>query len=97
MAQGNHKLGKPKKSSGSQKRSLVKAVTKKAKGGNKLENDQCTVSISKAINKKNERLTAAKAQVAGSNFFLNDISKKGGLQQSHFLATIGFCVCTFVV
>ena len=78
MAQGNHKLGKAKKSAGAQKRKAVKAVKKKAKKGNPaVERNKSIIDTSKAINRKNERLIAAKASNAGTNFFLNDISTKG--------------------
>ena len=77
MAQGNHKLGKAKRSVGSQKRKTVKSVKKKRKGSTKVENNRSLVATTKAINSKNERIVAAKACNAGTQFFLKDISDKG--------------------
>jgi hypothetical protein len=78
MAQGTlKKLGNKKKapSGGSQKKTAVKAKTNKRKGGYKIENAH--VATTKAINKKNERIIAAKATTAGSQFYLKDIATKG--------------------
>jgi hypothetical protein len=78
MAQGNHKLGKAKKSGGAQKRKVVKTVKKKQKGGSKLgENNSHTISATKSINRKNERIIAAKALNGGTAFYLKDIAEKG--------------------
>ena len=77
MAQGNHKLSKSKRSAGSQKRKTVKSVKKKRKGATRIENNKSIVETTKAINRKNERIVAAKACNAGTNFFLKDISEKG--------------------
>lgn len=93
MAQGNKKLGNRKaavaaalkgKSKGSQKRQAVRAKKELSKGrkifspkGVKKEGEQTNVETTKAINKRNEALVAAKAVSAGSKFFLSDISEKG--------------------
>ncbi|CAJ1938222.1 unnamed protein product [Cylindrotheca closterium] len=77
MAQGNHKLGKSKKSPGSQKKKGGKAVKHKRKGSTKIENNKADIVTSKAINRKNERLVAAKAMNSGTNFFLKDIAERG--------------------
>lgn len=77
MAQGNHKLGKAKKSGGSQRKRGGKAVKHKRKGSSNIENNKSTIETSKAICKKNERLVAAKALSGGTNFFLKDISERG--------------------
>jgi Protein of unknown function (DUF2462) len=77
MAQGKHKLGKAKRSSGA-KRKAVKVSKSAKKGSAHLENNKQTIETSKAINRKNERIVAAKACNAGStNFFLKDIVDKG--------------------
>jgi hypothetical protein len=78
MAQGNHKLGKAKRSTGSQTKKSVKNI-KKAKKGNAKgpERNSAIRDTSKAINRKNERLIAAKALGAGSHFNLKDIATKG--------------------
>ena len=82
MAQGNHgKLSKAKagtkRSAGSQRRKAVKAVKLTRKGSTKMENNLGVVAATKAINKKNERIIAAKACVGGTHFFLKDIVEKG--------------------
>lgn len=77
MVQGNHKLGKSKKSSGSQKKKGGKAVKHTRKGSSKIENNKAHIETTKAINKKNERLVAAKALNSGTNFFLKDIAERG--------------------
>lgn len=77
MAQGNHKLSKAKKSAGSQKRKAVKVVKKTRKGNSAIENNKATVATTRAINRKNERIVAAKALNAGTAFFLQDIATKG--------------------
>jgi len=81
MAQGNRKLGKPKKSAGASKR---KTVSKKklgkgpkqfaAKGRKKQKQEEETT---KAINRKNEALLSAKALGSGGTFFLSDIQEVG--------------------
>jgi hypothetical protein len=82
MAQGslnklkNSKIRKP--SGGAQKRKAVKATKyAKRKGSASIENNKGIVAATKAINRKNERIVAAKACTAGSNFFLKDIAEKG--------------------
>jgi hypothetical protein len=77
MAQGNHKLGKAKRSGGSQRRKSVKAVKKARKGSANIENNKHHIATSKAINRKNERIVAAKAMSRGTNFFMNEISTRG--------------------
>lgn len=89
MAQGNHKLGKAKRSGGSQKRKTVKSVKKKRKGSAAIENNRGIVATTKAINSKNERIVAAKACNAGTNFFLKDISDKGELSSVCYYS-VGF-------
>ena len=88
MAQGNHKLGKAKQSVGAQKRKAVKTVKHKAKKGNAtVVTDKRVVETTKAINRKNERLVAAKASTSGTHFFLKDIAEKGE-QPTCFHATL---------
>ena len=77
MAQGSHKLGKSRKSGGSQKRKAVKTVKKTKKGNAKVERNKAIIATTKAINRKNERIIAAKAMNAGTSFSLKDISTKG--------------------
>ena len=77
MAQGNHKLGKPKKSPGAQKRKVFKTVKKTKKGSSSVEKNKEILSTTKAINRKNERLVAAKALNSGTTFSLTDIAEKG--------------------
>jgi len=79
MAQGAHKLGKgkPKKSSGAQRRKAVRTVKKKRKGGTKLEHNKEILATTKAINKKNERIIAAKAMNGGTAFFMKEVAEKG--------------------
>jgi hypothetical protein len=80
MAQGNGKLGKSSrvKSVGSQRRLSGKTAKKKAKGSSKIERqDSGIVNATKQINRKNERLIAAKATNAHTKFYLNDLSTKG--------------------
>ena len=77
MVQGSHKLGKSRKSGGSQKRKSVKTVKKTKKGNAKVERNKAIIATTKAINRKNERIIAAKAMNAGTSFSLKDISTKG--------------------
>mmetsp|Transcript_4521 Transcript_4521/g.7047 ORF Transcript_4521/g.7047 Transcript_4521/m.7047 type:complete len:121 (-) Transcript_4521:234-596(-) len=85
MAQGsgklknnNNSIKSKKKSGGAQKRKAIKATKyAKRKGSGKIENNKGIVAATKAINKKNERIIAAKACTAGTNFFLKDIAEKG--------------------
>jgi Protein of unknown function (DUF2462) len=84
MAQGTGKLPAKKaaKSKGAQKHKAAKSklvakgrLQKKAK--NLDESDKLDQEATKTINKRNERLIAAKAVSVGTKFFLNDISEKG--------------------
>lgn len=81
MAQGLAKLSKSNKSQGSQKRKAVRSKKSIGKGRkhyhSKHESDRVAASTTKAINKKNETLVAAKAVGVGTKFFLSDISEKG--------------------
>jgi hypothetical protein len=86
MVQGNAKVGKAKKSAGSQKHKV--AVRKKVGKGPKAcamikNNLQAKEegAATKQINRKNESLVAAKAVSVGTRFFLGDISEKG---KKHF-------------
>lgn len=89
MAQGSHKLGKAKKSAGAQKRKAVKAVKSTKKGNASVEKNKDIASTTKAINRKNERLIAAKALNSGVTFSLTDISEKG-TSRSTFTAVVSF-------
>lgn len=42
-----------------------------------MEHNKGIIAATKAINKKNERIIAAKACVGGTHFFLKDIVEKG--------------------
>ena len=78
MAQGNHKLGKPKKVAAGKQRKVVKIAKMTKKGNAKgVERNKGILAATKIINKKNERLIAAKALNAGTNFSLTDIATKG--------------------
>mmetsp|Transcript_17182 Transcript_17182/g.37588 ORF Transcript_17182/g.37588 Transcript_17182/m.37588 type:complete len:116 (+) Transcript_17182:150-497(+) len=81
MAQGSGKLGKSgarKKSAGSQRRKINNGAKKKNKGSSKVETrDKGIMEATKLINRKNERLIAAKAANAHTKFYLNDLSQKG--------------------
>jgi hypothetical protein len=88
MVQGGHgKLGKAKSttikkaSKGAQRRKTVKAAKSTRKGGSGgstvVENNPGIVAATKAINRKNERIIAAKACTGGTRFFLKDIAEKG--------------------
>ena len=84
MAQGTAKLGKARKSGGSQKRKTVraKALNKGRKSFNvkgrknnfAAKEEKAT---SKAINRKNESIIAAKAVSVGTKFFLGEITESG--------------------
>jgi hypothetical protein len=92
MAQGNHSkaLGKAKKkaSGGAKKRKTVNAKKhSKKKGSVAIENNAGIVAATKAINRKNERIIAAKATNSGTRFCLNDIKTKGK-QESQRLAAL---------
>lgn len=81
MAQGGGKLGKVgarKKSAGSQRRKGTKAAKKQNKGSSKVESkDKGIVAATKMINRKNERIIAAKATNAHTKFYLSDLTVKG--------------------
>jgi hypothetical protein len=90
MVQGNHKLGKSSgsnkgtlsrqqrdKSVGAKKRQVLKSKKTTRKGSSNIERDKDIVAATKAINRKNERIIAAKACTAGTTFFLKDIAEKG--------------------
>jgi hypothetical protein len=78
MAQGNHNLGKSKKSGGAQKKQGVKVKKyKQRKGSAKIIDSKVDIAVSKSINRKNERIVAAKAMNGGTNFFLKDIAERG--------------------
>ena len=85
MAQGSAKFGKSgarKKSAGSQRRKTVKVAKKRNKGSSKVETkDKAIVAATKQINRKNERIIAAKATNSHTKFYLNDLTEKGALKQ----------------
>ncbi len=74
---GRHTLKKKQVSGGAQKKKSVAKVEKgrmqiAAKKKNKQEE-----GMTKAINRKNERILSSKAVSAGSKFFLSDIGDSG--------------------
>jgi hypothetical protein len=83
MAQGSTKLGKAKHKVGAQKRKSIKSkriVTK----GQKVKKPtihvpyvQVEKDATKAINRKNEAIVAAKAMTTGTRFFLSDVKENG--------------------
>ena len=82
MVQGLGKVNKVKKSAGSQKRKVTRKAQSLAKGrmqfsakGNKHNAEEADTT--KAINRKNEALIAAKAVSSGAKFFLGDVKDKG--------------------
>ena len=81
MAQGSGKFGNAggrKKSAGSQRRKTVRVAKKRNKGSSMIETkDRGIVAATKQINRKNERLIAAKATSAHTKFYLKDLSDKG--------------------
>lgn len=81
MAQGNGKLGKTgsrKKSAGSKRRKTVKVAKTQNKGSSRVERkDKAIVAATKQINRKNERLIAAKATNGHTKFCLSDLKEKG--------------------
>lgn len=80
MAQGSAKLASKKKSAGALRRKVVrkKTVTKgKKQFQNKRSPNLDQMETTKAINRRNEKMIAAKAVSAGTQFFLTDISDKG--------------------
>jgi len=91
MAQGNGKFGKAgsrKKSGGSQRRKTVKVAKKRNKGSSKVETkDKGIVAATKQINRKNERIIAAKATNAHTKFYLNDLTVKGKNESQRQVST----------
>jgi hypothetical protein len=85
MAQGSGKLGAKKaaKSKGSLKHKVIKGVAKGRLQKKPRRAHQCDEAIriqqetTKAINRKNERIIAAKAVSVGTKFFLSDVAEKG--------------------
>eukprot|EP00980_Cylindrotheca_fusiformis_P001522 scaffold346_cov116-Cylindrotheca_fusiformis.AAC.36 len=77
MAQGNHKLARSKKSAGAQKKRGAKAVKIKRKGSSAIVDSKAQIATTKAINRKNERIVAAKALNGGTAFYLKDIAERG--------------------
>mmetsp|Transcript_7848 Transcript_7848/g.11292 ORF Transcript_7848/g.11292 Transcript_7848/m.11292 type:complete len:121 (-) Transcript_7848:230-592(-) len=83
MAQGGAKLGKAKKSAGSQRRKqTVKKTAGKGRKAYKAKGRKGVVErekneTTKAINKKNEALVSARAVGSGDRFFLKDIRETG--------------------
>ena len=98
MAQGSGKLGKAggrKKSGGSQRRKNVKVAKKRNKGSSKVETkDKFIVAATKQINRKNERVIAAKATNSHTKFYLNDLTQKGEFK---IIGLVVFrCLCNVV-
>jgi len=91
MAQGSGKLGKAggrKKSGGSQRRKNVKVAKKRNKGSSKVETkDKFIVAATKQINRKNERVIAAKATNSHTKFYLNDLTQKGKNESQRQIST----------
>ena len=89
MAQGLAKLTKAKKSAGSKKKQAVRSKTVLKKGRKSFQEkkarhilqSQTEKETTKAINRKNEALIAAKAVSVGTKFFLTDVTQKG--QKEH--------------
>ena len=92
MTQGSGKLGKAPKSKGSQKRKVVRKKTLLSKGrksfaqtkkmmshhnNNNNHHSQAEIDTTKAINRRNESVVAAKAVSCGARFFMKDVSEKG--------------------
>lgn len=85
MAQGSGKLGKSKKSAGGQKKAVKSKKTlhkgrKQFSIKGKKKNSvavRAELDTTKAINKRNEALVAAKAVSVGTAFFLSDIKEAG--------------------
>lgn len=82
MAQGLSKVNKKQKSVGSQKRKVTRKAQSLSKGrkqfhakGRKANVEE--LDTTKAINRKNEALIAAKAVSNGAKFFLTDVKEKG--------------------
>ncbi len=100
MAQGSGKLGKAggrKKSAGSQRRKTVKVAKKQNKGSSKVERkDKFIVAATKQINRKNERIIAAKATNAHTKFYLKDLTQKGAVERNGVFLSISSFVRSFV-
>lgn len=84
MPQGKLVKNKAKKSAGSQRRKVVKAAKRSAKGwkthaakGRKAGSARQEAATTKAINAKNESMISGRAVAAGNTFFLSDIKKQG--------------------
>uniref|UniRef100_A0A7R9ZNK4 Uncharacterized protein n=1 Tax=Craspedostauros australis TaxID=1486917 RepID=A0A7R9ZNK4_9STRA len=90
MAQGKHNLGKARKSRGSQRRKVNKTAKLKRKGGsgNCSERSKDVVAVTKAINRKNERIIAGKALTISGNdtFRMSDLCSKGKKENERQLA-----------
>jgi hypothetical protein len=87
MAQGVAKLGKVKHSGGAQKKKVIKSKSSIKKGQKQKKPKPTSYNTeqketTKAINRKNEALIAAKAVSAGSRFFLSDIAEHGTQQMN---------------
>jgi hypothetical protein len=84
MAQGSIKLGTKKKSGGQEKK-LAIAKTKVGRKvskpkGRKATEERPDIAISKALAKKAEVQTSAKAIAAGSTIELTDVREKGKIE-----------------
>lgn len=90
MAQGNQKLkaASNKKGSPHHKRHATKTAKKTKKGNAKVERNKDNLETTKAINRKNERVIAAKALNSGLSFSLTDIAQKGKV-----CITTYVCIC----
>lgn len=86
MAQGGNlnKLKKATKSAGAQRRKTGKHMTqakgrvqKNARRTHAVRDARPQTQISKEINRKNEKIVAAKAVASGQNFRLTDLAEKG--------------------
>jgi hypothetical protein len=83
MAQGTGKLSAKKaaKSKGALKHKAAKGVVNKGRLQKKSrrpdEAGRIQQETTKAINRKNERIVAAKAVSVGTKFFLSDVAEKG--------------------
>jgi len=91
MAQGGGKFGKTgsrKKSAGSKRKNVSKVAKKKNKGSSKVETkDKFIVAATKQINRKNERIIAAKATNAHTKFYLKDLTEKGKNESQRQIST----------
>lgn len=97
MAQGNGKLGKTgsrKKSAGSKRRKTVKVAKTQNKGSSRVERkDKAIVAATKQINRKNERLIAAKATNGHTKFCLSDLKEKGAWENTNGCLSHSFVFC----